>query len=441
MAGPIAQRADGGGGSASPARCRFGAFRGGRRRDRRRGLSHLPRRRGDEGERRPLPSRRRRRLRRLSARGSGLHRLSHRRERDPARRAAHVGRRESLRRMPRRGRDRVPDERPRPAARERRAGRCLRGLSRRPSSPRVARRARLSDALEQARGLLRALPCRRGAVGGISHSRALARGVVSRKRARPRGDGRAPGGGVLGLSRCPRHLVGNGSAFADLALQRARHVRQVPHRGRRCVSSERARAGAGTRRPRRARVHGLSRRAPNPRADGDRIPRCSPPTSRARRAVVATATRASARSTACRSTRFRRSRTAFTGSALRAGQLAVANCASCHGVHDILPSSDPRSHVSSANLPNTCGKCHPGRGQPVRHRAGSRLRRDCDPGRPMDSLRLPMGDRRRRRGDVRSQRARLDPQGAARSAARSLRCRAPVSSACRARCAGSTAWS
>jgi predicted CXXCH cytochrome family protein len=52
----------------------------------------------------------------------------------------------------------------------------------------------------------------------------------------------------------------------------------------------------------------------------------------------------------------------FHGLALRAGQLAVANCASCHGVHDILPSSDPRSHVSRANLPDTCGKCHPGAG-------------------------------------------------------------------------------
>jgi Ni,Fe-hydrogenase I cytochrome b subunit/nitrate/TMAO reductase-like tetraheme cytochrome c subunit len=52
----------------------------------------------------------------------------------------------------------------------------------------------------------------------------------------------------------------------------------------------------------------------------------------------------------------------FHGLALRAGQLAVANCASCHGVHDILPSSDPRSHVSHARLAETCGQCHPGAG-------------------------------------------------------------------------------
>lgn len=53
----------------------------------------------------------------------------------------------------------------------------------------------------------------------------------------------------------------------------------------------------------------------------------------------------------------------FHGLALRAGQLTAANCASCHGVHDIRPSSDPRSHVNAANLAQTCGKCHPGAGK------------------------------------------------------------------------------
>jgi cytochrome b subunit of formate dehydrogenase len=38
----------------------------------------------------------------------------------------------------------------------------------------------------------------------------------------------------------------------------------------------------------------------------------------------------------------------------------VANCASCHGVHNILPSSDPRSTVNPANLDVTCGQCHKG---------------------------------------------------------------------------------
>ncbi len=52
----------------------------------------------------------------------------------------------------------------------------------------------------------------------------------------------------------------------------------------------------------------------------------------------------------------------FHGLALRTGQVTAANCSSCHGVHDILPSTDPRSHVNKANLPKTCGQCHPGAG-------------------------------------------------------------------------------
>jgi cytochrome b subunit of formate dehydrogenase len=49
----------------------------------------------------------------------------------------------------------------------------------------------------------------------------------------------------------------------------------------------------------------------------------------------------------------------YHGLAGRAGNRVAANCASCHGVHDILPSSDPRSHVNKANLARTCGACHP----------------------------------------------------------------------------------
>lgn len=53
----------------------------------------------------------------------------------------------------------------------------------------------------------------------------------------------------------------------------------------------------------------------------------------------------------------------FHGLAERAGSQAVANCASCHGVHNIFPSSDPRSTVNQANLARTCGACHAGAGQ------------------------------------------------------------------------------
>ncbi|MCP4203677.1 MAG: hypothetical protein GY769_17305 [bacterium] len=52
----------------------------------------------------------------------------------------------------------------------------------------------------------------------------------------------------------------------------------------------------------------------------------------------------------------------FHGLASRGGSVTVANCASCHGVHDILPSSDPAAHTHAANLAATCGHCHPGAG-------------------------------------------------------------------------------
>ncbi|OGF67395.1 MAG: hypothetical protein A2Y62_00990 [Candidatus Fischerbacteria bacterium RBG_13_37_8] len=41
------------------------------------------------------------------------------------------------------------------------------------------------------------------------------------------------------------------------------------------------------------------------------------------------------------------------------GESFVANCASCHGAHKILPSSDPKSTINVNNLSVTCGKCHP----------------------------------------------------------------------------------
>ena len=50
----------------------------------------------------------------------------------------------------------------------------------------------------------------------------------------------------------------------------------------------------------------------------------------------------------------------YHGLAARFGSQVVANCASCHGAHSILPSSDPRSTINKANLAKTCGQCHPG---------------------------------------------------------------------------------
>ena len=53
----------------------------------------------------------------------------------------------------------------------------------------------------------------------------------------------------------------------------------------------------------------------------------------------------------------------FHGLAAKEGNETVANCASCHGVHNILPSSDPQSSINPKNLAHTCGKCHQGAGQ------------------------------------------------------------------------------
>jgi cytochrome b subunit of formate dehydrogenase len=50
----------------------------------------------------------------------------------------------------------------------------------------------------------------------------------------------------------------------------------------------------------------------------------------------------------------------YHGLAAQRGSAVVANCASCHGVHNILPSSDPRSSIHPANLVKTCGQCHRG---------------------------------------------------------------------------------
>lgn len=52
----------------------------------------------------------------------------------------------------------------------------------------------------------------------------------------------------------------------------------------------------------------------------------------------------------------------FHGLALKAGDQSVADCSSCHGFHDILPSDDPKSRTNPKNLATTCGACHPGAG-------------------------------------------------------------------------------
>ena len=50
----------------------------------------------------------------------------------------------------------------------------------------------------------------------------------------------------------------------------------------------------------------------------------------------------------------------YHGLKAKAGEVNVANCASCHGAHRILPHTDPTSSIHPSNLQKTCGRCHPG---------------------------------------------------------------------------------
>jgi uncharacterized protein with PIN domain len=50
----------------------------------------------------------------------------------------------------------------------------------------------------------------------------------------------------------------------------------------------------------------------------------------------------------------------YHGKVSQLGYTKTAKCYDCHGAHDILPVSDPRSHLSRANVVATCQRCHPG---------------------------------------------------------------------------------
>ena len=50
----------------------------------------------------------------------------------------------------------------------------------------------------------------------------------------------------------------------------------------------------------------------------------------------------------------------YHGLKSKAGDITVANCASCHGSHRILPHEDKTSSIHLSNLQETCGECHPG---------------------------------------------------------------------------------
>jgi cytochrome b subunit of formate dehydrogenase len=50
----------------------------------------------------------------------------------------------------------------------------------------------------------------------------------------------------------------------------------------------------------------------------------------------------------------------YHGKVSQLGYTKTAKCYDCHGAHDILPLSDPKSHLSRLNVVQTCQKCHPG---------------------------------------------------------------------------------
>ncbi|MCX8010012.1 MAG: cytochrome B, partial [Ignavibacteria bacterium] len=57
--------------------------------------------------------------------------------------------------------------------------------------------------------------------------------------------------------------------------------------------------------------------------------------------------------------KFKTYEKSYHGIAVQFGEKTVANCASCHGVHDIKPQTDPSSSIHPNNIAKTCGKCHP----------------------------------------------------------------------------------
>jgi len=66
----------------------------------------------------------------------------------------------------------------------------------------------------------------------------------------------------------------------------------------------------------------------------------------------------------CHQDRLEHYRETYHGKAMALGRPNVASdvaaCYDCHGHHDVLRASDPASHLSKANILETCRKCHPG---------------------------------------------------------------------------------
>ncbi|HEY5480393.1 MAG TPA: hypothetical protein VIL39_02845, partial [Verrucomicrobiae bacterium] len=66
----------------------------------------------------------------------------------------------------------------------------------------------------------------------------------------------------------------------------------------------------------------------------------------------------------CHADRLEHYRDTYHGKAMALGKPNVASdvaaCYDCHGHHDVLPPSNPASHLSKTNILATCQQCHPG---------------------------------------------------------------------------------
>jgi hypothetical protein len=153
-------------------------------------------------------------------------------------------------------------------------------------------------------------------------------------------------------------LPANDPKVADLQIQCSRDLRQVPHGGQRpsCRAftgreSRAATDGSG--------LHGLPR---NPLDQGAHRPQLAGLGAESLQDTCARCHQGVRLSQefGVPGNRVTSYLDSYHGLAAEGGSVVAANCSSCHGVHNILPSSDPRSTINRANLDATCGKCHKG---------------------------------------------------------------------------------
>jgi nitrate/TMAO reductase-like tetraheme cytochrome c subunit len=107
-----------------------------------------------------------------------------------------------------------------------------------------------------------------------------------------------------------------------------------------------------------AGVHGMALRAGNPRAPVCTDCHTAHEISNVR--LIAWQEKTTATCGNCHKERLATYRDTLHAQVSALGYIETAHCWDCHGEHDILPASNPKSPVAGANLVSTCGKCHSG---------------------------------------------------------------------------------